>query len=93
MNVHKQIKSNKTNNGAKKNENEQAQICVAIWFTKQKKTKQETSQKNIKRTWSETNEKANSKVKAINRLQKQQKGKYVHKKSLKSREWHRQQPA
>ena len=30
MNVHKQTKSNKTNNGAKKNENEQAQICVAI---------------------------------------------------------------
>ena len=42
-NVYKQIKSNKTNNGAKKNENEQAQICLARWF-EEKKNKHETSQ-------------------------------------------------
>ena len=49
MNVHKQIEDNKTNNGAKKNENEQAQIDVASWL-QSKNNKHETSQKKTVKT-------------------------------------------
>ena len=37
MDVYIQVGQGETNNGAKQNENEQAQICVTRWFEEQKK--------------------------------------------------------
>ena len=69
----------------KKRKRASANLCNTLLY-KATKSKQETSQKNIKRSCSETNKKADSRVKEINRLQKQQKEKCVHKKLLKSGE-------
>jgi hypothetical protein len=62
-------------------------ICAA------KKSRTEPRKISIKNSFNKAKEKAGSRTPTINRLRKQQKGKYGQKKFLKSRKWHRQQPA